>query len=178
MQNINTESKYNFILSLLANSLTSTRSILMKCKAYAGEQGISDADFLAYKLADDMFGYVKQIQIVSDSVKTAAGKLAGKDIPVMADTEQTFDELLARIDKTEEYLNSFSLSDFANADNAKITFNWMPGKYITASDYAEKFLVANLYFHVTTAYDIARSKGVKLGKMDFLATDLGFKDLA
>ena len=37
---------------------------------------------------------------------------------------------------------------------------------------AEKFLMSfslpNFYFHATTAYDILRSKGVPLGKRDFM----------
>ncbi|WP_277924643.1 DUF1993 family protein [Anabaena lutea] len=30
------------------------------------------------------------------------------------------------------------------------------------------FILPNLYFHVTTAYDILRHSGVELGKRDFL----------
>ncbi len=30
--------------------------------------------------------------------------------------------------------------------------------------------VPNFYFHVTTAYDILRHKGVDLGKRDFIGT--------
>ena len=39
---------------------------------------------------------------------------------------------------------------------------------IGAVDYAQKFAVPNFYFHVTTAYDILRSRGVALGKMDYI----------
>nr|WP_269433606.1 DUF1993 family protein [Pseudanabaena sp. 'Roaring Creek'] len=30
------------------------------------------------------------------------------------------------------------------------------------------FILPNVYFHVTTAYDILRHCGVELGKLDFL----------
>jgi hypothetical protein len=30
------------------------------------------------------------------------------------------------------------------------------------------FALPNFYFHVTTAYDILRNQGVKIGKLDFL----------
>jgi hypothetical protein len=39
-----------------------------------------------------------------------------------------------------------------------------------AVDYAVGYLAPNLYFHLTTAYDILRSKGVPLGKADYLST--------
>ena len=35
-------------------------------------------------------------------------------------------------------------------------------------DYAQKFAVPNFYFHVTTAYDILRSRGVVLSKTDYI----------
>ena len=37
-------------------------------------------------------------------------------------------------------------------------------------DFLLSFSVPNFYFHATTAYDILRSKGVKIGKRDFLGT--------
>jgi hypothetical protein len=40
----------------------------------------------------------------------------------------------------------------------------------TTLDFLLSFSVPNFYFHATTAYDILRSKGVKIGKRDFLGT--------
>jgi uncharacterized protein len=34
--------------------------------------------------------------------------------------------------------------------------------------YLNAFILPNLYFHVTTAYNILRHSGVELGKIDFL----------
>jgi hypothetical protein len=36
------------------------------------------------------------------------------------------------------------------------------------SDYVGKFVLPNVYFHITTAYGILRNKGVTLGKSDYL----------
>ena len=38
----------------------------------------------------------------------------------------------------------------------------------TAEGFLMSFSLPNFYFHATTAYDILRSKGVPVGKMDFL----------
>ena len=38
----------------------------------------------------------------------------------------------------------------------------------TAEEFIQSFSLPNFYFHATTAYDILRSKGVPLGKRDFL----------
>ena len=42
-----------------------------------------------------------------------------------------------------------------------------PHKF-TDVNYLLQFVTPNVYFHVTTAYDILRHNGVKLGKADFL----------
>jgi hypothetical protein len=38
----------------------------------------------------------------------------------------------------------------------------------TAEGFLQSFSLPNFFFHATTAYDILRSKGVPLGKRDFL----------
>jgi hypothetical protein len=38
----------------------------------------------------------------------------------------------------------------------------------TGQDYLLKWVNPNVYFHVTTAYNILRHLGVELGKKDFL----------
>jgi len=47
----------------------------------------------------------------------------------------------------------------------KLGPNSMP---FVAEDFILTFSLPNFYFHATTAYDILRSKGVPLGKKDFL----------
>jgi len=45
-----------------------------------------------------------------------------------------------------------------------------PGfEFETGADMINQFLMPNFWFHVTTAYAILRSKGVPLGKLDFIA---------
>jgi hypothetical protein len=38
----------------------------------------------------------------------------------------------------------------------------------TAENFLMSFSLPNFYFHATTAYDILRSKGVPLGKRDYM----------
>ena len=38
----------------------------------------------------------------------------------------------------------------------------------TAENFLMSFSLPNFYFHASTAYDILRSKGVPLGKRDFM----------
>ena len=160
---------YEFTIPVFVRSLTNLKAILEKAKAFAAQKGISEADLLGARLAPDMFPLVKQVQIAGDNAKGAAGRLAGVEIPKMEDTEATFDELSARLDKTLAYLNTFTPEQFVDAENKKIHLPWMPeGKHYEAATYLRYFVHANFYFHVTTAYDILRNQGMPIGKTDYI----------
>jgi len=56
----------------------------------------------------------------------------------------------------------------ARADESvvfKMGQNSMP---FTTTNYLLSFSLPNFYFHASTAYDLLRAEGVKLGKRDFL----------
>jgi hypothetical protein len=57
-----------------------------------------------------------------------------------------------------------------NACSGKdVTFQIRDNKIpFTAEGFIQSFSLPNFYFHATTAYDILRSKGVPVGKRDFL----------
>ena len=160
---------YEFTIPVFVRSLINMKAFLEKAKAFSVEKGISEADLLQARLAPDMFPLVKQVQIAGDNAKGAAGRLTGVEIPKMDDTEATIDELCARIDKTLAYLNTFTPEQFSDAASKKIHLPWMPeGKNYEAPDYLRYFVLANFYFHITTAYDILRNQGMTIGKTDFI----------
>jgi hypothetical protein len=169
--------QYTLIHSILKNGLNTSLVILEKGKAFAAEKGIPETDLLNAALAPDMFTFTRQIQIVSDNAKSAVARFAEVEAPKMEDTETTFDQLTERIKKTIDYVNTFSPESFANADNVKVTFPWMPGKYFEMQNYIEGFVTQNFHFHVSIAYAILRNKGVNLGKQDYIS-GLIPKDLA
>ena len=79
-------------------SLSSPRRRLPEwAAAYAGNRKIDPEVLLNYRLAPDMFPFVRQIQIAVDLAKGAAARLAGVEVPKHDDTEKTFADLKARI---------------------------------------------------------------------------------
>ena len=87
----------------------------------------------------------------------------------MADDETTFAELVDRVHNTIAYLNTLTAAQIDGSEEKEIvlpmgkesmSFKGMP--------YLLFFVLPNVYFHVTTTYDILRHNGVELGKMDFL----------
>ena len=60
--------------------------------------------------------------------------------------------------------------DAINArEGAEVVFEFRKNRLLfTAEGFLLSFSLPNFYFHATTAYDILRSKGVPLGKRDYL----------
>jgi len=58
---------------------------------------------LSSKLAPDQYPLVRQIQSACDQAKFAASRLTGKEPPKNPDSEQTIDEVRARIKSSHKY---------------------------------------------------------------------------
>jgi hypothetical protein len=163
-------------IATMADQLERMSGWLDKAAAHATTKKFPVDTLLSARLAPDQFALVRQIGSACDTAKLAAARLTGKSAPVHADDQQTVADCRARLAETVGFMRSLTSADFAKAAEAKITFGWMPGKYLEAPNYVARFAVPNFYFHVTTAYAILRHNGVDLGKMDYLS-GLEFKDL-
>ncbi len=159
---------YQFTVPVFINSLTALKGVLAKGEAFAKENGKTDAEMLALKLAPDMFPLVKQVQIACDNAKGASSRLSGKEAPKMEDNEATLSELMTRIDNTIAYLNTITESDFANAKSVTFKMAYFPeDMHFVGESYARLYALPNFFFHLVTAYDILRNAGVQIGKTDY-----------
>ena len=158
----------DIIVNQFGRSLKALRGLLKKAQSHAQERKFDENLFLQTRLAPDMFPFVRQVQIVSDTAKATVARLSGKTAPSFPDEEKTLAELVTRVDKTLEYLNGFSAKYFANYTSQKITFPWNPGVHMTGDDYLSSFAIPNFFFHFTTAYDLLRLHGVQIGKGDYM----------
>ena len=124
--------------------------------------------FPGLRLAPDQFPLTRQVQICCDTVKLAASYLSGKPAEPQADTEQSIEELQARVRSAISYLDGFSAEDFAGAATRVVSQPRWKGEWMTGADYFVQHALPNFFFHLTTAYAILRHNGVALGKRDFL----------
>jgi uncharacterized protein len=116
-----------------------------------------------------MYPLTRQVQIATDMSKGAAARLAGVEIPKYEDDETTFEQLQARIAKTIAFIESIAPAQLTDAETRDITITVRKIELkFTGQDYLLKWVMPNVYFHVTTAYNILRHNGVELGKPDFL----------
>ena len=141
---------------------------LDKAVAFADQKKFDPKVLLEARLAPDQFPLTRQIQAACDQAKFCVARLTAKDPPSHPDTEQTVDELRARIHKVIAYLDGFRPGDFEGAETRRIELRLYGGKVISGQNYLVELQFPNFYFHVPTAYAILRHNGVDLGKSDFL----------
>ena len=87
---------------------------------YAKSKACDPNVFVGLRLAPDQFPLARQVQICCDSAKLAASFLSGKPAESHPDTEQTLEELQARVRSTIGYLDGFSAQDFDGAATLEI----------------------------------------------------------
>jgi len=139
-----------------------------KADAYAKEKSFDVNTLVGFRLAPDQLAFARQVQIACDTAKLGASRLTGKEAPAQADTEQTFDELRARVASVIAYLDGFTEKDFEKAATASVTQPRWEGKVMTGKDYFIEHVQPNFYFHAAHTYAILRHNGVPVGKRDYL----------
>lgn len=144
---------------------------------FARERGQNPDDLLALRLAPDQFALVRQVQSACDNAKFVVARLTGKPAPSHPDSEQTLDELRARVRTVLAWLDTASEADFAEAATRVVTHPRWEGKWMTGADYLREHGQPNFYFHVTHTYALLRHHGVGLGKRDYLGS-MSLRDAA
>jgi hypothetical protein len=162
-------SLYQATVPPLVQTLQNLAAILAKGAAHAEAKKIDPAAFLNSRLFPDMFPLTRQVQVACDISRRGVARLAGVEAPAMEDRETSFAELIARVDATIAYLQTFAPEQFTGAETKEITLTvGQQTLTFVGLPYLQGFVLPNAYFHVTTAYNILRHGGVELGKADFL----------
>ena len=169
-----TISMYQASVPVFIRMLTNLNVILSKAAAHAQAKKIDDSVLLNARLFPDMLPFTKQVHIATDFARGTVARLAGLEVPVFEDNEKTFAELMARVERTLEYLRTFKPEQIDGSEGREIVrpIGGQPKKF-TGINYLLQFALPNFYFHATTTYAILRHSGIEVGKMDFIgALDL------
>ncbi len=164
-------SMYSFSVPVFQRGLQSLSAYLDQIEAYAAEKGIASEELVSARLIDDMLPLSGQFQRASDTAKLAIARLAGIDAPRFEDNETTVADLRKRLKKTQDFLATVTPATMEGSDTREVTIS--PGGNKTVfkgEDYLAKFALPNFFFHVTTAHDILRSRGLPVGKMTYLGS--------
>ncbi len=165
-----TMSIFQASVPLFLHTLKSLKVILQKGLAYQEAKKLDPSVLPNSRLFPDMLPLIKQVQIASDAAKGAAARLAGIEPPKFEDNETTLNDLIARVEKTIDYLQGFKAEQIDGSESRTITITTPRGSFsFQGEHFVRHWAVPNFFFHVTTAYNLLRHNGVELGKADFLS---------
>ena len=164
-------SMYALSHDVFRKSLGQLQHVMEKGIANAKARNFDTSVLVGARLAPDMLPFSKQIQLTSDFAKNSMARLAGIDPPKFEDNETTMEELLARVKKTLEYIDTVPATALEGSETRDIR---IPLRDRTVEFKGLQFLqhwaLPNFFFHFVTAYNVLRHNGVDIGKRDFLGS--------
>ncbi len=164
-----TISMYQASVPRFVNVLGNLSGILDKAQAHVDAKKLDAAVLTGYRLFPDMLPLVKQVQIACDTAKGLVARLAGMEIPAYEDNEVSLADLKARIAKTIAFIQSVPADKIDGTEDKDIvTKRGDKETHYKGMQFLLGHAVPNVYFHVTTAYNILRHNGVEIGKRDYL----------
>ena len=159
---------HDAFIPIYLRGLQNASHILSKSEKYTKENGIPERAVMEWRLAPDMEPLVFQVHTICKAAQNIAG-LVTDDIQssVLGEGHETtsFAELHAPLNAAIGALSALSREDFEGRDSAGVA---VLGRTITGLEYVQKFGVPNFFFHINMMYALFRSRGVPLGKGDYL----------
>jgi len=165
-----TFSLYEATIPSYRQILGAVGGLLGKAESYCAEQKLAAEEIIQARLAPNMLPFAYQVKATTThSLGAIEGLRKGVFSPDMTPPPQTFSALKATVSETLAALEAIEAAEidaFLGRD-MRFVFGDRQVNY-TAENFLLSFSQPNFYFHATTAYDILRSKGLPLGKRDFV----------
>jgi hypothetical protein len=163
-------SLYQASVPVFLRAFENLSAILEKGVEHASSAKLDPSTLTEGRLFENMYPLPGQIQRASDTAKGFVARVAGLEIPKYEDNEKTFADMQARIKKTVEFIKSVKPEQIDAGESREVSiFSGSRGEMkFKGSDYLLNYALPNFFFHVVTAYDILRHKGVPLTKKNYL----------
>ena len=168
-----TVSLFTFV-NLFDRQLANAANVLTKGAQFARDGGHSEEDMLNWSLIGDMAPLRFQLMVICNFTRLWPARVAG--LPLPAEIDQTLDVtgFHAAIADARAYLAALTPEQFAGRDDVPLSYMLGTGLEPTlpSGQWLTVFATTNIYFHLSIAYGILRSKGVPIGKPDLFAGGL------
>jgi hypothetical protein len=134
------------------------------------ESGVDPEEIVETRLFPDMLPFRFQVQsIIHHSVHALEAVKLGAFEAARAKDHADYAALQAQLQEAQETLRKLTPEEINAREGAEVHFEVAGNKLpFTAENFVLSFSLPNFHFHATTAYDILRSKGVPLGKRDYM----------
>ena len=158
-------------VGMYSKALDTAAHILGKGVEHARATGASDADVLGWRLIEDMAPLAFQLMVVVNFTRLWPARAAGLPLPAEVSAELSVPEFQTAIAEAKAWLAALNPEQFAGRDEVPLTVTLGTGMEPTlpAGQWITGFATTNIFFHLSTAYGILRSRGVQIGKRDLFA---------
>ncbi len=165
-------SLYEITVAGFIQTVTAMEGVLQKGLAHCKNAGIDANEFVESRLFPDMLPFRFQVDSI---VKHSVQAIESVKVGVLNRPPQTpsydYAGLQQHLAAANAKLKSYTADEVNSLQGKDMSFQ--PGEHkiaFTAEHFLLSFSIPNFHFHATTAYDILRSKGVPLGKRDYMGT--------
>jgi hypothetical protein len=150
--------------------LPSVAGLLTKAEEHCQANGLDAKALTEARLADDMWPFAKQVfECGHHSSRAIEGVRAGVFAPEIQPVASDFASLRKEMADARAIIDGVQPGELDAIADRDMLFKFRDHEMLyTVSDFLLSFSLPNFYFHATTAYDILRNLGLKVGKMDYL----------
>ncbi|KAI0186420.1 hypothetical protein EV127DRAFT_173269 [Xylaria flabelliformis] len=162
-------SLYDLTIPFLTSALKTQQDLLAKAEAFAKEKGIPISEILEARLAPDMWPLSQQIVITALHADMFVLKLTGTPPPQITFGPASLEDSKKYLAEAIDHLKAVKPEDVNGKEGQVVAAQMGTGEVnMKALDYVLGYLQPNVYFHLTTLYDLLRSKGLELGKKNYI----------
>ncbi len=161
-------------VDLYRRQLDTAAHLLNKGVEFATEHGISEADMLGWRLAEDMNPLAFQLMVVINFAQGWTARAAGLTAPEAITADFDVAGFKAAIADAKAHLAALTPAQFAERDLVPVTFKLGETMEPTlpVGQWLGVFATTNITFHNSMIYAILRMKGVKIGKLDLFSSGI------
>src|SRR5437868_3370256 len=162
-------SLYDLSVPTFLQTVRAVGGFLDRAAKHCAETGADPNDFVHARLIDDMAPFHFQIEAAwHHAVWGLEAARTGAFTPPALIGPVPFGDLQGIIDKAESGLEAFAPDEVNSWTGKQLDLQIGPRKLAFSSEtLILSFSMPNFYFHVVTAYDILRMRGVPIGKRDY-----------
>ncbi|KAI4595310.1 hypothetical protein KJ359_006984 [Pestalotiopsis sp. 9143b] len=163
-------SLYKQSIPVLTKYLNNFAAIVRKGEELAKKKSLQPEEVIKYRLISDMQGLSYQVQSCCNTSVWFVDRVGKLEHAAVEDKEETFDQLVARIERTIEYLNGVDAAKIdAGADQPLVMETRMGNfRFESGQAYFSEYALPNFHFHMASGYCILRTQGAELGALDYL----------
>ena len=163
-------SLYDLSVACFLQTLGGVAGFLDRGLAHCQDNNIDPEEIVVTRLFPDMAPFRFQVlSVAHHSLGAIDGVKAGLFSPGTELPPLSYTELQTTIADAQAALKALTPDEVNALEGKDVAFQFRDMKMpFTAEGFLLSFSLPNLHFHATTAYDILRTRGVPLGKRDYM----------